>query len=130
MAEGTPVLTPEGPIPIEKLRVGDGVVTIAGGKADLGRVLTRMAVESETFLEIATPDSKLRLTPEHPVRVGRGSYLLAKLLKPRDEIFAVIDGRLAPVLIQSIRPLLERKPVYNLLVAPGGTFTGCRDRRT
>ena len=123
LAEGTPVLTPEGPIPIEKLRVGDGVVTIAGGKADFGRVLTRMAVESETFLEIAIPEAKLRLTPEHPVMVGRGSYLLAKLLKPGHEIYTLQHGRLAATAIQSIRSRLERKPVYNLLVAPGGTFT-------
>ena len=116
------MLTPEGSIPIEKLNVGDGIVTIVGGKADFGRVLTRMAVESEEFLEIAIPESKLRLTPEHPVRVGRGSYLLAKLLKPGDQIYALQHGRLAAPAIQSIRSILGRKPVYNLLVAPGGTF--------
>ena len=124
LAEGTPVLTPEGPIPIEKLRVGDGVVTIAGGKAQSREEsLPGWKSRRMTFLEIAIPGAKLRITPEHPVMVGRGAYLLAKLLKPGDEIYAVQNGRLAATAIQSIRPILEKKPVYNLLVAPGGTFT-------
>ena len=66
LAEGTPVLTPEGPIPIEKLKVGDGVVTIAGGKADFGRVLTRMEVQSDAFLEIAIPGRQIANDPGTP----------------------------------------------------------------
>jgi hypothetical protein len=89
LAEGTPVLTPSGPIAIEKLRVGDGVVSIAGGKAQLGIVLARMEVRADEVLEVAISGAKLRITPEHPVMVGRGEYLLAKLLRSGDKIHVV-----------------------------------------
>ncbi len=117
------MLTPRGPIPIERLKVNDAVVSIAGGKADFARIFTRMVVEADAFLKIAIPGAKLQITPEHPVMVGRGAYLLARLLKPGDEIYVMQEGRLAPAAIQSVDPLLEKKSFYNLLVAPGGTFT-------
>ncbi len=123
LAEGTPVLTPQGLIPIESLKVNDAVVSIAGGKANFAGVLTRMVVQADTFLEIAIPGTRLQMTPEHPVMVGRGAYLLAKFLKPGDEIYAMQDGGPAATAIQTVHPLLERKSFYNLLVAPGGTFT-------
>ena len=122
LAEGTPVLTPAGPIAIEKLRVGDGVVSIAGGKAQLGIVLTRMEVRADELLEVAISGAKLRITPEHPVMVGRGEYLLAKLLKSGDKVHAVQNGHTAITAVQSIRPILANQPAYNLLVSPGGTF--------
>lgn len=122
LAEGTPVLTPAGPIPIEKLKEGDRVVSLVSGKAALGKVLARMEVRSKEIREFALPGVNLRITPEHPVMVGPGAFLLARRLNPGDKIYAFQDGRLAVTAIQSLRPLLERQPVYNLLVAPGGTF--------
>ena len=116
------MLTPEGPIPIEKLKVGEEVLTLAAGKAGFGRVLARMEVRAEEILRISADGLYLEITPEHPVMVGPGAYLLAKRLKPGDEIYALTDSRLAPTRIHSIHPLLEGKNVYNLLVAPGGAF--------
>ena len=122
LVEGTPVLTPEGPIPIEKLKVENRVVSIAAGKAQLGRVLTRMEVQSDEVLEVSTPGARLRITSEHPVMVRRGEYLLAKLLKSGDQIHVVRKGHLALTAVQSIRPIRENQLAYNLLVSPGGTF--------
>lgn len=122
LAEGTPVLTPAGPIPIEKLKVGDGVLTIAGGRVQPGRVLARMEVQTDEVLEIAIPGARLRITSEHPVMVGRGQYLLAKLLKPEDPIYFAQSSNLAVTAVQSMRPILEKQSAYNLLVSPGGTF--------
>ena len=116
------MLTPDGAIRIEKLKDGDGVVSLVAGKAGLGKVLARMEVRSEEIREIALPGVRLRITPEHPVMVGPGTFLLAQRLKPEDKIYVFHDGRLAVTAIQSIRPLLEKQSVYNLLVAPGGTF--------
>ncbi len=122
LAEGTPVLTPAGPIPIEKLKVGDGVLSIAGGRVQPGRVLARMEVQTDEVLEIAIPGARLRITSEHPVMVGRGQYLLAKLLKPEDPIYFAQSSNLAVTAVQSMRPILEKQSAYNLLVSPGGTF--------
>ena len=57
------MLTPAGPIPIEKLKDGDGVVSLAAGKAGFGKVLARMEVQSEEIREIALPGVNLRITP-------------------------------------------------------------------
>jgi predicted lipid-binding transport protein (Tim44 family) len=122
LAEGTPVLTPTGPIPIERMKVGDEVVTIASGKAQRGRVLARMEVRSDEVLEVSTSGAKLRITSEHPVMVSQGEYLLAKLLKSGDKIHVVQNGHLALTAVQSIRPLRQNQLAYNLLVSPGGTF--------
>jgi predicted lipid-binding transport protein (Tim44 family) len=122
LAEGTPVLTPAGAIPIENLKIGDAVVGIVGGKPQQGRVLTRMEVQSDDVLEVATSGAKLRITPEHPVRVGQGTYLLARLLKSGDRVHVVRNGRLASAVVQSARPITRNQMAYNLLVSPGGTF--------
>ena len=89
MAEGTPVLTPQGPIPIERLNVGDEVLSLAAQKVTSGRVLARMEVQADEILEITAGGAKLQITPEHPVMVGPGAFLLAKLLKPGDEIYCL-----------------------------------------
>jgi hypothetical protein len=122
LAEGTPILTPAGPIPIEKLKAGDRVISIAGGKAQLGRVLTQMKVQSDEVWEVAIPGAKLRITSEHPVMIGPGEYLLAKLLKSGDKIHVLQKEHLALTAVQSIRPIRGKQLAYNLLVSPGGTF--------
>jgi len=122
LAGGTPVLTPQGPIPIEKLQVGDRVISVAADKPGFGRVLALMAIQAEEILEIAAAGAELRITPEHPVMIGPGVFLQAKSLKPGDEIYTLTGGRLTVTAIQSIRPLSESNPVYNLHVSPGGTF--------
>jgi predicted lipid-binding transport protein (Tim44 family)/uncharacterized membrane protein YgcG len=115
-------LTPSGPIPIEALKVGDRVIGITGGKAQPGTVLARIQVQSDEILELATSGARLRITPEHPVMVSKGEYLLAKLLKVGDKIHVMQNGHPAITPIQSIRPILGNQPAYNLLVSPGGTF--------
>ena len=122
LAAGTPVLTPAGPIPIETLKVGDGILSFAKGRAQLGKVLAWMEVRSDQFLEVATPGAKLRITPEHPVMVSQGEFLLAKLLKSGDKIYRVQNGHLALTAVQWIRPVRGNQPAYNLFVNLGGTF--------
>ena len=55
--EGTPILTPNGEVPIEQLRVGDVVIG--------GRVEAIICVEPEEYLDVG---NGVRVTAEHLAR--------------------------------------------------------------
>jgi hypothetical protein len=91
--EGTAILTPAGEVPIEQLRVGDEVIG--------GRVAAITRVEPVEYLEIAPG---VHVTAEHPFQIAAGVFRTA------DRVFP------------SARSVAARRPAYNLLVSPGGTF--------
>lgn len=119
---GTPVLTPQGLISIEKLKTGDRVWSITGGKLKEATVRAVMKVQPEKYLEISTEGTILRVTPEHPVMTAPGEYVLVGQLVPGDKVFLTRKDKLTATPIQSIHYLPAKRPAYNLLVSPGGTF--------
>ena len=122
LAEGTPVLTPIGPVAIERLRVGDRVWSFQEGRLRESQVLVQTEVVAQEILEISAGGGNLRLTPEHPVMTGPGEYRMANRLKTGDNVFLVRDGLLKSTPIQSLRHIAFARQAYNLLVSPGGTF--------
>lgn len=122
LEEGTPVLTTKGLIAIEKLHTGDRVLGITGGKLKEAGVQAVMEVQPEKYLEIYAGEARLRITPEHPVMTAPGEYVLAGQLVPGDKVFLTRKERLTATPIQFIHHLPAKRPAYNLLVAPGGTF--------
>ncbi|HXI83767.1 MAG TPA: TIM44-like domain-containing protein [Verrucomicrobiae bacterium] len=91
--EGTPVLTPNGPVPIETLRVGDAVIG--------GRVEAIIRVQPEEYLEI---DNGVHVTAEHPFQIAPGIFRMADRVFPK------------------ARRVSASHPAYNLLVSPSGTY--------
>ncbi|HUK83133.1 MAG TPA: TIM44-like domain-containing protein [Verrucomicrobiae bacterium] len=91
--EGTPVLTPHGEVPIERLCVGDEVIG--------GRVEAITQVEPDEYLELA---GEVHVTAEHPFRVGPGVFRTAERCFP------------------TARRIPATRPACNLLVSPGGTY--------
>ena len=122
LAKGTQVLTPLGAISIERLRVGDPVWSISGGKLQAGTVRALSEVRTDHYLEISAGGQKILITPEHPVMVGPGEYRVARLLKTGDGVYRIDDGNLRAVPVDFIRTMPSNEPAYNLLVLPGGTF--------
>ena len=122
LAEGTPVLTPIGPVAIERLRVGDRVWSFQEGRLRESQVLVQTEVVAQEVLEISAGGGNLRLTPEHPVMTGPGEYRMANRLKTGDNVFLVRDGLLKSTPIQSLCSIAAARQAYNLLVHPGGTF--------
>jgi len=122
LEEGTPVLTPQGLIAIEKLKTGDRVWAVTGGKLKEARVRMVIKVQPEKYLEISTAGNRLRITPEHPVMTAPGEYVMAGQLVQGDMVFLTNKDRLTATPIQSIHDLPAKRPAYNLLVSPGGTF--------
>jgi predicted lipid-binding transport protein (Tim44 family) len=122
LEEGTPVLTPNGLIAIEKLNTGDRVWSVTGGKLKEARVRAVIRVQPEEYLEISAAGTRLKITPEHPVMTAPGEYVLASQLVPGDKVFLTSKDKLTATPIQSIQFLSAKRPAYNLLVSPGGIF--------
>ena len=122
LAEGTRVLTPQGTLAIETLKKGDPVWSVKDGELQRAEVLALTVVQPEEYLEISTSASRLEVTPEHSLMVARGEYRIGDLLKAGDTVYLVQNGKLEAAKVQSVHRIAARRPAYNLLVSPGGTF--------
>ena len=122
LAKGTPIPTPAGAAAIETLRVGDPVWSVVGGKLQAGTVKALTKARADHYLEIFAGDSRVVITPEHPVMEGPGEYRIARLLKVGDRVYRMRHGKLNAVPIRSIQRVRAHSSAYNLLVMPGGTF--------
>jgi predicted lipid-binding transport protein (Tim44 family)/uncharacterized membrane protein YgcG len=122
LAKGTPIPTPAGAVAIETLRVGDPVWSVVGGELQAGTVQALTETRADHYLEIFAGDSRVVITPEHPVMAGPGEYRIAGLLKVGDRVYRMRHGKLNAVPIRSIQRVRAHPAAYNLLVMPGGTF--------
>ena len=120
--QGTPILTPSGTIPIERLQSGDTVWSLTAGRMEAATVLAFSMVDPEQYLEISAGRSRLRVTGEHPIMVGPGEYRMARELREKDMVYLAGQGDIRSVRIDAIRTVSSNLPAYNLLVSPGGTF--------
>ena len=122
LEEGTPIRTPQGPVAIERLGVGDRVWSMASGRLREAKVRTVIRVAPEEYLELSAGGTRVRVTPEHPIMVAPGTYRQAGSLFPGDLVFLFRAGALKAEAVQSIHRRPGKRPAYNLLVSPGGTF--------
>jgi predicted lipid-binding transport protein (Tim44 family)/3-dehydroquinate synthase class II len=122
LAEGTRVLTPQGAVAIENLKKGDTVWTLIEGKIQRAEIQGLIKVEPEEYLEVSAGGARLQVTPEHPMMVARGEYRLAGRIQVGDTVYLMHNGKLEEASVRSIRRIPAKRPAYNLLVFPGGTF--------
>jgi predicted lipid-binding transport protein (Tim44 family) len=122
LEEGSPIRTPQGSVAIEKLEAGDRVWSISAGQPREAKVRAVIRVYPQEVLEISAGDTRLRVTPEHPLMVAPGEYRQAGFLFPGETVFLFRDGTLKAEAVQSIHRRPAKRPAYNLLVSPGGTF--------
>jgi len=122
LEEGTRIHTPKGVIAIESLKRGDPVWSIKEGKLERAQVRTLTMVHPEEYLEFFAAGTRLAVTHEHPVMVAPGEYRLAGLIQVDDTVYLERNGKLNPSRVQSVRRIVAKRPAYNLLVSPGGTF--------
>lgn len=122
LAKGTPIPTPAGAASIETLHAGDPVWSVVGGELQVGTVKALTETRADHYLEIVAGDSRMVITPEHPVMTGPGTYRIAGLLKVGDRVYRMHDGKLDAVSIRTIQYARAHSAAYNLLVMPGGTF--------
>jgi hypothetical protein len=112
-AAGTPVLTPDGPRPIESLRPGDRVLS-RGGPAT---VLDVYRSQASRTLRLVVAGEAIVTTAGHPLwKVGPG-WTRAGDLAPGDAVLASAG----PARVDSIEPGAGAT-VYNLLVSDGACY--------
>ena len=121
---GTPILTPQGATPIERVRAGDAVLTLIDGQLQPTVARDVIQVAPTRYLEIALPGQTLRVTPEHPLAVSATEFHTAATLRPGERVMFWNGARLAPQAIISVTPVKAARPAYNLIVARGTYFAG------
>lgn len=125
LEEGTLVLTPQGPVPIERLAAGDEVFyPAASGGLARARVQALVEVHPAAYIELAFDGRTVRVTPEHPLAAApqAGVFRLARAATPGEQFWQWDGAALRPAVLRSVRWIAADRPAYNLLVGPGGTF--------
>lgn len=84
-ASGTPVATPGGPVPIERIAEGDTVLTYDAGQVVRVPVIRVRRREASRLLALTLDGGTLRVTVEHPIHVGR-RWVPARELRVGDEL--------------------------------------------
>ena len=127
LEEGTPILTPAGAVPIERLAPGDLVWTVVNGRLNTGTVRACTRVQVDEYLELSVGGVSLRATGEHPIQVAPGVFRMAREFRAGDTLFLWQDAELKAAKLRSVKrvrpdgaPALPS--AYNLLVSPGGTY--------
>lgn len=121
---GTLVTTPEGERPVERLRVGDQVLTASQDTRTYATVQDVMHVEPGTFWKLVVNGHQLELTGEHPVQTGPGEFCIVSHLKPGDAVTILEQGRPVTGTVESLAEMPATGLAWNLLVTPGGTYFG------
>lgn len=81
---GTPISTPKGNVPIERIGIGDWVCTPNGAR----RVRATMSRDARDFAEVAVTDGrKIICTPDHPFAV-KGGFVRADALRYMENIYS------------------------------------------
>ncbi len=123
LAEGTLVLTPDGSVAIERLKKGDPVWSVVEGRLKRAEVQALTAVEPEEYLEVSASGSRLEVTAEHLLMVGRGRVPTRGSAQEGGHGFLKHEMESSdPSGFCPSAGWPQNGPAYNLLVSPGGTF--------
>jgi predicted lipid-binding transport protein (Tim44 family) len=119
LAAGTLVATPTGAVPVERLQIGNTVLSRdAAGRSIQAAVCAVYAVQPDEFFALQAGGRVLRVTGEHPVQTAPGTWTRADCLAVNSPL-GTADG---PVALDRVTRQPATSPAYNLLVSPGGTF--------
>jgi hypothetical protein len=118
-AAGTPVVTATGPVAIERVQIGDRVLSQdpTTGELAFKPVLATSKNPPVKLLRVSTPRGDVRLTLGHPFWIEGKGWRMAKELAVGDKIHG-LGGAVGVTRIEKA----PDDPVYNLGVADFGTF--------
>jgi hypothetical protein len=122
LVAGTPVWTESGPVPIERVRVGDRVIAC---DCETGQIMLKPVVKTiinrqKATFRVRTANDTLETTGGHLFWIAGQGWLRARVLKPQMR-FHTLTGT---VNLESIEPG-EKQDAFNLVVADfHGYFVG------
>ncbi len=122
LEKGSAVLTPSGPVAVEKLAPGAAVLSFSDSRVLTAKVQTAIVVDADVYYELTVGGHVLRLTGEHPVATAPGVFRTASSLRPGDHVLIGDQNAVAGGVIEAVKRIAATGSAYNLLVSPGGTY--------
>jgi hypothetical protein len=116
---GTRVRVPDGTKPIERVRVGDRVISIDTDGRQSSVKVTAVFVTRNRLLEVRTQGASLLTTQTQPVGLEAGGFRPAGELKPGDRVWRWVNGKRQAVKVLGISSADREAKVFNLVL--GGT---------
>jgi hypothetical protein len=119
---GTPVVTPKGPRPVERIRVGDEVTTVGeDGKAGVAKVQS-VFVTTNKLLKVETAAGTLLTTPTQPLVRTDGTVVPTEELRAGDEIWRWEGGKRVAARVVKVGPSERVEKVFNLVLGGSEVF--------
>jgi hypothetical protein len=113
---GTPVRTPGGVTPIDRLNEGDAVTTFsADGRPAVARV-TSVSRTRNRLLELRAGGCTLVTTETQPLALVAGGYRIAGELRPGDRIWRWAEGKRRAVAVTAVTAPDHEADVFNLIL--------------
>jgi hypothetical protein len=119
---GTAIRTPGGTTTVERVQVGDIVVTVGpDGQAATAKVEGTF-VTGNRLLEVRTESGALLTTKTQPLALEGGQYRPAGELKPGDRVWRWSEGKRLAVPVLEVRATAREAQVFNLVLGDPTTF--------
>jgi predicted lipid-binding transport protein (Tim44 family) len=120
--KGTPIRTPQGQIPIERLSSGDLVLAVNPEGRIIQTHVDRIFATKSLVLSVNTDHGSLRTTTNHPLGLPGGDFALAGQLRPGQKVLVYKNDGIHSATV--LRTTLEgqEQEVYNLSVGWPNNF--------
>jgi hypothetical protein len=119
---GTPVVTPQGPRPIDSLRAGDVVLTVRpDGMSVPGKVQAVFVTQNRLF-KVTTEAGVLLTTQTQPLCLADGKLRPAGELKSGEHIYRWQNGRRQTVRVLGVALTDRYEQVFNLVLGDSEVF--------
>jgi uncharacterized protein (TIGR03067 family) len=119
---GTPVRTPAGTMPVERLREGDVVTTIdSDGKPATAKV-TGVFRTRNRLLELRVEGGTLVTTETQPIALEAGGYRPASELKKGDRVWRFAGGERKAAVVLEVTAAAGEADVFNLILGEPTSF--------
>jgi hypothetical protein len=119
---GTLVATPEGPRPIETIRLGDLITLIAADGTPTSGTVNASFQTCNRLVEVQTEPGSLLTTPTQPLCLRDGGFRAAGDLAEGDVIWRWEIDKRCSARVLSVVPTGREAPVYNLVVGESAVF--------
>jgi hypothetical protein len=118
---GTLVLTPNGAVRIEKVKVGDLVLDVGRAGKPVPVKVASIFVGKALLVEVETEKGTFLTTTKQPLMLSTGELKSAGTLTAEDSIARWQDGRVQHARVRGVKTK-DAQTVYNLVLEVRGTF--------
>jgi hypothetical protein len=119
---GTPVLTPGGAWPIDRLRPGDVVTSIRPDGRAADGVVEEVFVTRNRLVRVQTDVGTILTTAEQPLCLAGGGFRRACDLKAADTVWCWRNDKRAEAVVRAVVPTDREEPVFNLILGQNAVF--------